>query len=395
MSHNTVPVNVTTLTPVHIGSGNELRGNFEYLFFQKESQIAVIEPKRVFDIIGEENLAQWVAIIDNNQNLLDYLRQRKPTVTAADVAQRIISIYGKAPDADKNAIKEQIHLADNNPTIPGSSFKGSIRTAILTKLIMDDPDFVQAENHLGSRKGKYMDYHARQIEANYFGKDDRTNRYGEIQQSPNKDLLRFLRLGDAYFPTGTCVVRNTIINQFHHGWGEKKEESSYYECIPTNATTTSTIQIPKEMIEQVMKKNYLPANKFNLLSIQRLFKLINEHTHDLIQREIDFWKTEDEPLAIGDHLERFQEIQKAIKACEEDTCILRVGAGSGWKFMTGGWAAGKDRMGDYILENDVWADLKNAIREDYKKDYADDTPFPKTRKMIEGGEPLGFVKLSL
>lgn len=392
MSHNTIPINVETITPVHIGSGNELRGNFEYLHFQDEGVLAVIDPLKIFDKIGAEHIDQWVAAIDQQQNILRSL-PGLGRVSSKDIAQRIISIHQKAPDDSKNAIKEQIHLGAAQPTIPGSSLKGSIRTAILAKLIKEHPDFVQREENLGSPKGQYMHYHARQVEAFYLGKEERPNRFGELQQSPNKDLLRFLRIGDAYFDQNTCVVKNTVINLFRHGWGEKKEESSYYECIPANAQATATIQIPKELIQRVQEKDYIRNGHFDLLSMHRLFKLINTHTAKLLQAEIGFWEDEDNPLAIGDYLDHLTSIQSTVNECSENACVLRVGAASGWEFMTGGWLTGKDTMGDFILSDDAWMNLKRALRR--PKNYPDNVLFPKTKKMIDGGEPLGFVKISL
>lgn len=392
MSNNTVSVNIKTITPVHVGSGNELRGNFEYLYFQAEGVLAVIDPIKIFDKIGAENIDHWVSAIDKEQNILQSIPALS-SVTSQDIAQRIITIYDKAPDDSKNAIKEQIHLADSKPTIPGSSLKGSIRTALLAKLIKDNPNFVHNEDNLGSKKGQYMRYHAKQVEAYYFGKDERTNRFGELQQSPNKDLLRFLRVGDAYFNEETCVVKNTVINMFRSGWGEKKQESSYYECIPANAYTTSTIQIPQELIQRVQEKRYIHSANFDLLSPKRLFKLINTHTASLLKVEINFWNDENNPLAIGAYADHLASILNLVENCGDESCVLRVGAASGWEYMTGGWPAGKDAMGDYILSDNVWANLKREIRR--PKNYPDDMLFPKTRKMVDGGEPLGFVKINL
>lgn len=392
MSQNTIPLNIETITPVHIGSGNELRGNFEYLYFQHEGVLAVIDPIKVFDKIGADHIDQWVAAIDQQQNILRSLPGLSK-VTSKEIAQRIISIYQKAPDDGKNVVKEQIHLGDAQPTIPGSSLKGSIRTAVLAKLIKDDPGFVQREENLGSPKGHYLSYHAKQVEAFYMGKDERPNRFGELQQSPNKDLLRFLRVGDAYFDQNTCVVKNTVINMFRHGWGEKKEESSYYECIPANAHASTRLQIPKELIERVQEKRYINTRNLDLLAIRRLLKLINDHTASLLQAEINFWEDEDNPLAIGDYLDHLEAIRNRVKECGENACVLRVGAASGWEFMTGGWLTGKDSMGDFILSDDAWLNLKRSLRR--PKNYPDNVLFPKTKKMIDGGEPLGFVKLTI
>ncbi len=386
MQQNTIPLEITTLTPVHVGSGHEIKGNFEYVHFPKEGVLAVIDPEKILQIIGEDHIDLWVAAIDQQQNILNALPQLK-NLQANDIAQRIITISGVSPNTEKNAIKEQIHLGNKHPSIPGSSLKGAIRTAILNKLIKDNSSFVQKEGNL-TKKRKYD---ASQIEAFYLGREEGTNRLGEIQQSPNKDLFRFFRIRDAYFSEPTCVVRNTIINLFQHGWGEKREEGSFYECIPANAGTSSTLQIPEDLIRQVQNKRYIQSKNFDLLSAQRLFKEINKHTAFLLDEEIFFWEDEDNPLAIGDYLDHLRRLKKEVEQSSEDSCILRVGAGSGWKFTTGGWVSGKDRMGDYILSDDTWTNIKRVLR---KKNYPDDVFFPKTRKMVEGGEPLGFVKLS-
>ena len=388
MSLNTLPIEIKTLTPIHIGTGVELQHNYEYVYFAAERQIAVLDERKVQALIGKEHIDHWVAAIDQGLNILEHLPQLHGA-KAVDLAQRVIAIASKTPSDGPASIKAQIHLGNQEPCIPGSSLKGAIRTAILTYLIKKDSSFAQDERNLGSRR----DFHARQIEANYLGRKDRPNRDGELEQSPNKDLMRFLRVGDAYFSGETTLVKNTIINLFQHGWGEKKEESSYYECIPAGLTSTGSLQIPHELLNLVQQKGYIRNGHFDLLAPKRLFKLINAHTQHLLKNEIDFWNEEEDPIALGDYLEHLNQLQETIASCDEHSCILRVGASSGWDFMTGAWSAGLDVMGDDILAYDTWLELKRDIRK--PKNYPDDMVFPKTRKLIEGGEPLGFVKIKL
>jgi CRISPR-associated protein Csm5 len=389
MNSNIINIEVETLTPVHIGSGNNLKGNYEYLYFEEEGVIGVIEPKKVLNQIGKDNINQWIAIIDNEKNLLDDLPMLKNS-KSEDLSKRVINVYQKVPNY-KNDIKEQLHLSSEEPTIPGSSLKGAIRTAILTKLIQDEPSYVQEKKHLGSQKGSFFKFNDAQITANYLGKQDGTNRSGEIQGSPNKDLLRFLRVGDIHFEKNTVVVKNTIINLFRHGWGEKERESSYYECIPKGAIAQSRIQTPTKTIERVREKKYVNKNFDLIENPTRLFKLINKHTLKLLEKEIMFWEDEENPLAIGSYLEELERIEKIVKGIDEKSCIIRVGANLGWEYMTGGWANGTDNIGDFVLLDEHWTELKKQLR---KKQYDDNTTFPKTRKMIDGGMPMGFVKLN-
>lgn len=387
---NTISIQLETLTPVHIGSGEQLQGNFEYLYFQDENIIGVIDADKILEIIGTdtENINRWVESIDNQQSILKAIPELRKVDSEA-ISKRLIHIFDKAPNPEQNTIKEQTHLGKQQPTIPGSSLKGAIRTAILTKLIKDNSEFAGDFKNLKNYKRKFED---KSVVTEYLAKD--IDRRGNSKFSANKDVLRFLRVGDFYFDSETTVVKNTVINLFKNSWGEKKRESAYWECIPQNVTASGSIQIPQDLLKQVQEKDYLTQKdfNFNLLKIKRLFKLINEHTLSLVKIEIEFWEDHDNPLVIGDYLIHLENIRIALKNCNENTCVIRVGASNGWDFMTGGWANGKDSYGDFILEDRTWNDLKKSLR---KGNYSNSVPFPKTRKMIEGGMPLGFVKLSL
>lgn len=392
---NTISIQLETLTPIHIGSGEELQGNFEYLYFQDEGILAVIDSNKIMDIIGNdiENINRWVESIDNQQSILEAIPELR-NVNPTEIAKRIIHIFDNAPNPEKNTVKEQIHLGQQQPTIPGSSLKGAIRTAILTKLIKEKSAFAGNFKNIKNYKREFSDTG---IITEYLGKevkkDHRTGK--EISKySANKDVMRFLRVSDFYFDTQTTVVKNTVINLFNNGWGEKKQESAYWECIPQNVTAKGSIQTPNKLIQRVQDNEYITQKDFdfNLLEIKRLFKLINKHTLSLVDREIGFWEDQDNPLAIGDYFSHLERIEKELKNCDEKSCIIRVGASNGWEFITGGWASGTDDYDDYILEERTWNDLKKQLR---KGNYPDSMTFPKTRKMIDGGMPMGFVKLSL
>jgi CRISPR/Cas system CSM-associated protein Csm5 (group 7 of RAMP superfamily) len=49
-----IPVKLKTLTPVHIGSGNELARDVE--FIEMDKSIGVIDDRKTLEVIGEENL---------------------------------------------------------------------------------------------------------------------------------------------------------------------------------------------------------------------------------------------------------------------------------------------------------------------------------------------------
>lgn len=398
MQNNTIPITIEALSPVHIGSGNELQGNFEYVHFQEEELIAVIDPNKILEVIGTENIDQWVALIENRGNLLNDLPQLR-TVTSSDVAKRTISILDKSPNPEKNNIKEQTHLGNQAPTIPGSSLKGAIRTAILTKAIRENPDFTSDQRNLKNRKRRFSDEN---VITEFLGKDERYDRRNNntfSKYSANKDIMRFLRVSDFYFDKETTVVKNTVINLFDSGWDEKKRESAYWECIPKGAITTGSIQVPQDLLREVQNKRYITQADRDLMifnikrfGLKKIFKIINDHTARLLDKELIFWNEEDNPIAIGKYMDYLEEIEEVLKDCDDNSCVIRVGASNGWEFMTGGWLSGKDVYGDFILSDKTYGELINSLR---KKNYPEDMVFPKTRKMIEGGMPLGFVKLTV
>lgn len=391
---NKAKVDLYTLSPIHIGSGNELQANSEYLYSSKEGVIGVVDLEKVFDIIGEEYIAPWVAAIEKQQSLWTQLPvlQKKEI---SDIAQRIITVDEYVPDAVKNNIKEQLFLGKQQATIPGSSVKGSVRTAVLSKLVRTDASFLNKKEKLKNHKNTYS---SQQVEAHFFGGRKKILSKGKDKKEywyidPNKSLFRFLRISDFYFDTKTSIYKNTIINQFRDNWREKRELGSYWECIPPGVKSTGSIQISTQELQLAQKHNLLD-NKANTdwLDIKELFSMINEHTLYLLDREIGFWEDEENPIAIDDYMDYLLKIEEIAKETDDNSCVLRVGAGSGWEYMTGGWVSGLDDNGDDILDDDTWIDLKNKLR---KKRYSENTIFPKTRKMIKGGQPFGFVKLVL
>ena len=376
---NTIQLNIQTLTPLHIGSGRELGHNFDYLRFDNE--IAVTDSEKILGVLGSENIGQWVSAIDRGEKILPILQRRKNDLTAADVAQRILQIKDQPSNG---IIKEQLHLGSPlRPILPGSSIKGSIRTALLTQLIYENPNFVQTPANLGRQRGGRFEYKDAAIMAQYVAPNERNR----SQPEPRTDLFRLLRIGDAYFDTQTCVVQNNIINQLGKGWGVKDRGTSYWECIPKAAASQFSLQIPADLIQQ-MKKERKSLAQSDYLTPANLMETINQHTLALINAEIQFWEAEGEPLAIGNYLDLIDEVYKIGEKCNtQNECILRVGAANGWDFMTGAWA-----KADNTLSNNDWTNLKRSLR---RKPYADNVPFPKTRKLLNDGMPLGFVKVSM
>lgn len=376
-------ITLKTLTPLHIGSGNEYAGNFEFVYFQKEQKIVIIDERKILDIIGIENIDEWVKIIDKKQDLYKFLLQYKSNLTIKDIDKKIINAQN-IPNTNQS-IKQFMQDGMGKNYIAGSSIKGAVRTALLTFLIKKDANFATQQKNLGFENRNSFKFKDGEIIKKYLGTD------------PNHDILRLLQIGD-FYPLKdnleTECLKSGIMNLFNQGWSYKREQYGFAECMPKKTEAQGKIHLNEDLkkgIEQKEKNSFL-TQYFEYLTLPNLFKIINEHTKTLVESELVFWEDEDINDDIEEYLDILEDIKNAINNIEnkEKTCILRLGAGSGWDFMTGSWAKGKDDKDEYIINDDLWNIMKRSLR---YKSYSNDVIFPKTRKLSKN-QPLGFVELS-
>lgn len=355
-------IKIQTLTPIHIGSGDELQGNFEYLYFKGERKIAVVSPEKVLAILGEENLSQWIACIDNNRPLLPVLQQRKRDIKAADIAQREIPL---SKETDK-AICAQIHSGNGKPIIPGSSIKGAIRTAVWATWLLDNPDVAKDFRNLKNFRNTWTD---EMLSKRIFGVD------------PNHDIFRLLQVGDVEF-NNTQGYQTDVINMYgKNNWRIKYEITQFVEAIPNNVQSTFRLNY-NELLLKKAEFRYFNENK-DKLQLAALFPLINKHTRRLVDDEINYWDNEQgNPSALGEYVDEMDRIFNIIDNCAPNECVLRLGWGSGFRFMTGDWHS--------AMTDDDYYRLVKSIRPRHPEDLV----FPKTTRFVSGGMPLGFIKLS-
>ncbi len=360
---------IETITPVHVGNGKFIQKDTEYIL--DGDKILVISPDKFMQVIGPDKIEDWLSKIENGQPIKPLIAGINPPPEGADISSRIIQNNFKGA-ASLPTLKEQISSGMGNPYIPGSSLKGSIRSAILASLIRKKNKAVPLDWTV-NRYGKYS---AEPLEDSFFGSD------------PNHDIFRFLRVGDSYFTeNSTESLRMGNINL--KGDDSAKLDFSKQqltEAIGTGQRTTVSVRIDFTGMGSNTYYKQIEEVPYYFQDLKSLTSLINKNTKYLIKQELDFWE-EYEDDDVTEYINVLVEIYEMIPKLKPGSCILRVGHGMGWTFLSGNW------MKDPALFNETdFLEVVEKIRP-YNNRY-EQYPYPKTRRTSNEFDLLGFVKLT-
>lgn len=368
-------VKIKTLTSVHIGSGEVLQIGSDLVKGKMGNNyvLAVVSPEKVLDLIGEEHLQDWVVAIERKESTGNVVKRFAPNAKVEDYAKRIVLEWSEVHERD--TLKEHIHNGQGKPYIPGSSIKGAIRTAILASLAENVND---AERKIDVSANGKKKANANKVEKELFGSD------------PNNDVFRFLQVGDAYF--GECYtvsLRMVNINERTSKIFWDKSKSQMIEALPSEDITRFEMKLNVEGYNKSKEKWSTIGDLPNIMSsYESLFEAINNHTIRLLDFELEYWKERsdrDDSDKVECYLEKIESIKNEAQNCGKGKeCVLRIGHGSGWNFITGGWARDLDNFESLVV----------PVSRPNNQNYSE-YDFPKTRRVDDVCELLGFVKLSL
>ncbi len=378
-------IKIKTLSPVHIGNGNNnLKNNMDFVYISDsgDSYLAVIDINKVVEIVGESNIEKLVACINKEDNLKEFIERVAPKDTVVDeYAKRFIFYPASCNNLKGNTtMKEAIHDGMGNAYIPGSSLKGAIRTALTSTLARPYPNATSA---------KY-------VEKSIFG------------PSSNQDFMRFLVVGDAIFESACedAIYLDTlnIVGGYNQRLQIKKEVRQLAEVIAAGEESTFRMRMNitknvkakteqyNNMQSEASKRIKMPV--FN--SLDKLFGIINAHTKRMLNDEIAFWQDWTDNYngewdeSMDAYIKKINEFIDECKQCDKEgnSCILRLGHASGYDSITGDLILG-------INEECSRSNMREVLKKDVKR-YGE-YPFPKSRRINKSGESvnlLGFVKLT-
>jgi CRISPR type III-A-associated RAMP protein Csm5 len=364
-------VTLETLSPIHIGVSQEKFWQWGIDYFIKNNTVYLFKPEKIFSEVPDEEKEKYITYLGKGELHLfnEYMiKQRNIDITE--------NAYKNFP-INEQEIKEIRPMTSTNGNIniiPSSSIKGSVRTAFLSHLIHTLDSYALKKENITTPSYKEYRFTDEKIQKFYLGND------------PKKDLFRLVRFSDFYFKEDTTFcAKLQILNLEERGWKYKNAQFLYAECLKAHQKAQGTLQIPEVLLQETSKKGIIRHT--NLLAKNTFISIVNTFTKELIQDELEFWEGEDKlPPFVEQYVEYLTTILHSISEKSKNECLLRVGAGAGWDFVTGAWAKEEDRIDD-----DTWEALKKTVRKG--KSYESGIPFPKTRKLTSTNEPLGFVKI--
>lgn len=355
------------LSPVHIGSGIKLQKNFDYL---SEGNYTIIFTKEEIEKL----------LIENPEIIDEFDKQG---FNPASYLKKILNPRRYNVNCVSRDILEFERNGEGIPYIPGSSFKGAIRTVLLYSFFKSIPS--DEQNKLLSK----IDYTKSKFASDPILKD----LFGE---DSNHNLFRSISISDIYFDNSNLNLLCTYVLSLSTGssykWkkmGKNSQNSDnikdataiYSEMISIGSKANFTIRLDDFLFTNSVAKTELQFNQF---TTNDLAKKINIYSKTKIQNEIKFIDKINSNNKLDILKKNLEEMESKISIDNTNEFIIRLSWGSGWKGMTG----------DFLS-----SEALTEVRKQFKLGKTGFNIFPKSRKIVfEGDKPsylTGWVKVKL
>jgi CRISPR-associated protein Csm5 len=296
---------VSTLTPLHIGSGQTLLYEYDYAVYRNRTwrinDAALLEAQDVDDLKATEVLARTPPA---------QLLQDADYTEDSPFFRYVIR---GTPRSEKTGAQLQEQLKDvfDRPYLPGSSLKGALRTTLAW--------YGWKDLHLkpsAGRLGQRSEWAAQSYEHEIFGGD------------PNHDFLRALQVEDSRpVDTSRLILINVDILNMEGGMGHNSIPVEL-EAVRGDTIFESTIKLDWALYSDWAKQNGLHLSGESWL--RSLAKVVNEHARKQVERQLQWLKKANVP-----HLQSFYE-QLYNARLSPHQFLLQLGWGTGWEDKTFG-----------------------------------------------------------
>lgn len=361
---------IKTITPLHVGNGAEYGSPEFYLASaNKRKVLARADLNKLFMILPDDLKDEFIIELEEPQfNLQSFLKEvmfQLPQGSLGKVRLYFSYLETKLPDTVTEHIK-----TSNQAYIPGTSIKGSIKTALLYDMVKSG-DMNGIEHLFRNRRDGKLEINIRKSQNfvdDFFSSDH--------EKKPNTSIMRFIQVTDTTPVEKMTIYSVNSVKAIDRGWnwyrGSIDAGKTCIESIDKNQELEFDLNL--NQTDKIVKKLNL-KDKEEYMSLDRILNCIYKFSRDLIENEIEFAQKYGMKF-----LEKFYSDLSSKNTT--DGPVMNIGMGTGFLAKT---------IGLKIREYDPY--LYNKVRQSTRgKSYPNE--FPKTRKVIQDElVPPGWVKV--
>ncbi|OHB43341.1 MAG: type III-A CRISPR-associated RAMP protein Csm5 [Planctomycetes bacterium GWC2_39_26] len=334
------------LTPVHIGAGSEIEP-YEYVIGE---QFHKIDLSKLLLNLSSEDQKQFNKLLETNiiacREFINKKFQGKDCVLYSSQVSEEIKAFYKSKIADPRnqlIIHPFLREASCLPYIPGSSLKGSLRTALIFSLLEKD--------YSGKESGDILEAILLKCERGWL--DRNQGLFITKGLDPQKDPFRCIKITDVMLPQNTTVIQRVDTINKKDGVIKSMDIQLIKETTHSEYTGTPfSIVTELRYDEQLLKTNRDIKKKVTMQEIMDSNKTLSGK---VIDYELEKYFNNH---PVSDVYKRLKGLWSGLNKNE---FICRLGWGSGYNSMT--------------------VNLKLSRQKTVK-----------TRKLINGLIPMGWMK---
>jgi len=370
---------MTLLSPLHIGNGNELK-MVDFYFDEDQKLIRLIDFEKFIDDCLKKG-------IDLSKEMHDrqYYRGKDFSITmfmdnkSIDpeefTSYTVDAKISKKERETEFAVKE--FIKSNGPYLPGSSIKGAIKTAMMWKYLKDIPEGKTiVSEKLKSRSKKIGD----EISKAVFGRDSLS------------DIFRALKITD----TDREDTNKLEISEIKIV-GNSEDIPVYVENLKTGTKLNFEASFDSYVLESNEINGFKNHHLYKYMNIKEICKACNEFSDAIIEKHRQYlWNK----YGCEGTAHVFDQLHENVLKCGENEAILHIGWGGGWYSTTIGLIL--ETFPEFPVPLDEYPEnwnlskdtIRYKLRLGIKPGGSKYTRiFPKTRRLTIEDKPLGWVKI--
>lgn len=361
--HTTYRLTITTLSPLHIGTGTILRQGYDYVVH--DGKTWVFDADVLAEKLYQEDQHRFKQMADGcPAGDLIY-----PHEYEHDSPLFRYVLPGAVRAGSKGAeLQEQLKDPWDRPYIPGSSLKGALRTALAT-VGWEQRKLKFAPDWLGDNPKTA----AQPMEARVM--------YGS-KTTPNYDLLRALQISDS-----TPVDKQSLqLFNVQVVTGDELASPIELEAIKREVTFEAALTLDRFLLKNGTTR--LGWQKDQLQWLRNIPTVVNAFTIRRLDSERDRWEASKAPIQSF-----YETLYRQMQRLTQDEFLLQLGWGGGWDSKTFAYVLTADDDKFYALVR------KYRSQMDRQRSFEQGDRFPKSRRLVVQKEqafrPLGWIKVKM